>query len=129
MIITRKFSSDFSFALIPGYVHRNFVTADDENNTFSISGGLRYKFTRSASVITDYSHTFGRKNVLLKYYDVLGLGIEIETGGHVFSIMFSNAGGTLENDYLVNTTDSWGKGGMKFSFIISRMFPMGKDNK
>ena len=127
-IFARKFSSNFSFVITPALVHRNFVFADDENTTYSLSGGFRLKFTRSASIITDYSHTFGRKNVGQDYYDVLGLGVEIETGGHVFSIMFSNASGLLANDYLINTSDSWAKGGMKFSFIISRMFRFGKDD-
>jgi hypothetical protein len=53
--------------------------------------------------------------------------VEIETGGHVFSIMFTNASGLLENDFTVNTLDTWGSGGFKFSFIISRMFKFGKD--
>jgi hypothetical protein len=127
LIFARKFSSRFSFAFTPTYVHRNFVLADDENNTFRVSGGLRLKFTRSASIITDYSHTFGRENLLGKTYDVAGLGVEIETGGHVFSVMFTNAAGVVSNDYLLNTYDSWGKGGFKFSFIISRMFKFGKD--
>lgn len=127
-IFARKFSSKFSLILIPGIVHRNFVQAGDENTTYSLSGGFRCKFTRSASLIADYSHTFGRKNVGLDYYDVLGVGVEIETGGHVFSIMFTNASGLLENDYLINTSDSWAKGGMKFSFIISRMFKFGKND-
>ena len=127
-IFARKFSPNFSFIITPALIHRNFVFVDDENTTISLSGGFRCKFTRSASIIADYSHTFGRKNVGLNYYDVLGAGVEIETGGHVFSIMFSNASGLLANDYLINTTDSWAKGGMKFSFIISRMFRFGKDD-
>jgi hypothetical protein len=64
---------------------------------------------------------------LEKTYDVAGFGVEIETGGHVFSVMFTNASGVVSNDYLLNTHDSWGKGGFKFSFIISRMFKFGKD--
>ena len=126
-IFARKFSPKFSLILAPGLVHRNFVTAGDENTTYSLSGGFRCKFTRSASFIADYSHTFGRKDVSLDYYDVLGVGVEIETGGHVFSVMFTNASGLLENDYLINTSDSWTNGGMKFSFIISRMFRLGKN--
>ena len=55
-------------------------------------------------------------------FDVAGAGFDIETGGHVFSVMFTNASGILENDFLVNTDDNWEKGGIKFSFIISRMF-------
>ena len=128
LIFSRKFSPEFSLVAIPGYVHRNFVMTGDENNTFSLSGGLRFKFTKSASVIVDYSHTFGRKNIIGDYYDAAGFGVEIETGGHVFSLMFTNASGVAESDYLLNTQDSWTKGGYKFSFIISRMFRLGKEN-
>lgn len=125
LIFARKFSSRFSMVVIPTIVHRNFVGADDENNTFSLSGGFRLKFTPSASVIADYSHTFGRPDLVLPHYDVFGVGIEVETGGHVFTIMFTNASGILENDYLVNTMDAWSMGGFKLSFNISRMFKIG----
>lgn len=125
LIVARKFSPKFSLIAAGGYLHRNLVSADDDNDVISLSGGLRLKFTPSASVILDYCHTFGREHLLEKTYDVLGAGIEIETGGHVFSIMFTNASGILENDYLVHTEDSWTKGGIKFSFIISRMFKFG----
>ena len=126
LVIARKFSSKFSFAVVPSYIHRNYVPADDENNTFSLSGGMRLKFTRSTSIIADYSHTFGRENLTQDVYDAIGIGFEIETGGHVFSLYASNASGCLANDYLVNTVDTWGKGGMKLGFIISRMLRFSK---
>jgi hypothetical protein len=126
MVIARKFSTKFSFAAVPAFIHRNFVPADDENNTFSLSGGLRLKVTRSTSFVADYSHTFGRQDLIEKRYDVVGIGCEIETGGHVFSMMLSNASGCIANDYLLNTQDSWSKGGFKFGFIISRMLRFNK---
>ncbi len=125
LIFARKFTSSFSVVAIPTFIHRNFVGADDENNTFSLSGGFRLKFTPSASVIVDYSHTFSRPDLVIPHYDVLGIGVEVETGGHVFTIMFTNASGIIENDYLVNTLDAWSKGGFKLSFNISRMFKIG----
>jgi len=129
LILARKFSSRLSVVVIPTFTHRNFVGADDDNNTLSLSGGFRFKFTPSASVIFDYSKTLGRENLVIPRFDVIGAGVEIETGGHVFTLMFSNASGILENDYLVNTFDSWGKGGYKLSFNISRMFKLGKDTE
>jgi hypothetical protein len=126
VILTRKFSSKFSFALIPSYLHRNYVEAEDNNDIFSLGAGFRLKITQSTSIIADYFHSFRPEVPGREYFDPLGIGVEIETGGHVFSIMFTNASGIVENDYLVNTVDEWAKGGIKFSFIVSRMFKFGK---
>jgi hypothetical protein len=59
----------------------------------------------------------------------LAIGVEIETGGHVFHINFTNAAGIIENNYIPNTTDSWLKGGYKFGFNISRVFNLGGKKK
>jgi hypothetical protein len=59
----------------------------------------------------------------------LALGIEIETGGHVFHLNFTNSSGIIENNYIPNTTDSWLKGGFKFGFNISRVFTLGGKKK
>jgi hypothetical protein len=125
IIFARKFSSNFSFEIVPSYVHRNIVSIGDENDLYSIGGGFRYKFTKSASVIADYFYTLNRPELTADdHYDPLGIGFEIETGGHVFTIMFTNASGILENDYIPNTVDSWSKGGFKFAFNISRTFKL-----
>lgn len=129
LIFGRKFSQRLSMVFVPTFVHRNFVEGDDENNTISLSGGFRFKFTPSTSIIFDYSHTLGREKLLLPHYDVMGAGVEIETGGHVFTIMFTNAVGIAESDYLINNLDTWSKGGFKLSFNISRMFSLEKKDK
>ncbi len=129
VIFARRFSSHFSFEVVPSYLHSNFVPEDDKNDLISIGAGARYKLTRSTSVIADYFYTPERKNLFQEHFNPIGLGFEIETGGHVFSLMFTNASGILENDFLANTVDDWMKGGVKFSFIISRMFKFGKIEK
>jgi hypothetical protein len=125
-IIAKKFSPHFSFEVLPSLLHRNLVEEGDKNNLFSIAGGGRFKFTRSASLIADYVYTVGRPELSIPHYQPLGVGLEIETGGHVFSLMLTNASGILENDYIPNTVDNWGDGGFKFYFHISRMFTFAK---
>ncbi len=129
VIIARKFSSSFSLEVVPSYVHRNYVPVEDKNDLYSIGAGARWKFTQHASVIADYFYSFRTKGLMKEHFAPIGIGFEIETGGHVFSILFTNASGILENDFLPNTTDDWMKGGIKFSFIISRMFGLGKIQK
>lgn len=125
-IIARKFSTKFSALLAPSYLHRNQVPQNNKNDVMSVGAGLRCKVTHSTSVIVDYSFVTDKRKEFPKQMDPVGVGMEIETGGHVFSILFTNASGILENDYLPNTVDDWMKGGVKFSFIISRMFKFGK---
>ena len=129
MIVARKFSSSFSLEAVGSFLHQNIVPPDEKNNTYNVGGGARWKFTKSASVIADYFYTINKQTLDLPHYAPIGVGFEIETGGHVFTLMFTNASGILENDYLANTTDDWMKGGIKFSFIISRLFKFGKDEQ
>lgn len=125
-IFARKFTDRISVALLPTFIHRNYIfIPEDDNDLYALGAGARVRITKSFCLITDYFYNF---NALRKpdndygYFNPLGVGIEIETGGHVFSIMFTNAAGIIENEFVPNTTDSWSKGGYKFSFNISRNF-------
>lgn len=129
LILARKFGSRLSVMAVPSFLHRNVVFSGEKHNTYSMGGGFRFRFSPSTSIIADYSHTFNANDQFFRNEDVIGAGFEIETGGHVFTIMFSNAPGLLENDFLVNTRDTWGNGGARLSFIISRVFKMEKKKR
>ena len=133
VILARKITRDLSIEIIPVLLHRNFVLYQgDENDLFSLGAAGRYKFSRSSSIITEYFYTFSkfrRSNKETPYYAPFSIGYEVETGGHTFSIMLSNSPGILENDFIVNTTDAWQKGGMKLGFSISRVFALGDHRK
>lgn len=124
-IIARKFSSRISLAVLPTVIHRNYVfDADDENDFFSLGGAARIRLTKRTCLVADYFYNFSQYRLDRDdtYFNPLGAGFEIETGGHVFTIMFTNSAGLLENEFLPYTTDSWSEGGFKFSFNISRNF-------
>jgi hypothetical protein len=61
-----------------------------------------------------------------KIYDPLSLGFDIETGGHVFQLIFTNSLGIIEKDFIGETTGRWGKGDIHFGFNISRVFTLKK---
>ncbi|MCC6691141.1 MAG: hypothetical protein IT235_06365 [Bacteroidia bacterium] len=122
LIIARKFTRYFSFEILPTYQHRNFVKAlvnsyngkEESNDLFALGAAMRLKLTRRMAILIDYFHVFSdyrKNNPVTPYYDPLAVGIEIETGGHVFHINVTNALGIIENDFIPNTTDSWTKGG------------------
>ena len=129
LIISRKFSDRFSFEISPIYVHRNFVNADDNNEAFAIGTGGRYRITKRMSLIADYVYNLGEYRKINNkngIYNPLGLGLEFETGGHVFSLMFTNAEAINETQFVTNTVDTWTKGGTRFCFTIARGFDLSK---
>lgn len=137
VIFARKFARWLSIAVTPTYTHRNYVLAGvnsangamDENGIFSVGTGMRLKVSRSVSILADYFYVmsdFRKDNPTIPHYNPLAIGIEIETGGHVFHMNLTNASGIIENYLIPNTTDTWSKGGYKFGFNISRVFQITK---
>jgi len=141
LIISRKFSPGVSIELLPTYVHRNFVRdPQDENSMFALGIAGRFKVSKRVAIIADYFFVFEPSFFRLvcegEYrYDMLGsrkfhmpisIGVEIETGGHVFHIDVSNARGIVENNFLVESPDSWEYAEIKLGFNISRVFNVGK---
>jgi hypothetical protein len=135
-IIAHKFSPEFSFQISPTFVRDNTTLPflpGNENQFFSLGAAGRLKVTKRMGIVLDYAHPFStfRKNATGadKFYDPLGVGIEIETGGHVFTINFSNAKAISETNYLSASQSSWGKGQFRIGFTISRMFDLSGHKK
>jgi len=140
LIIARKFGSKFSMELVPTYQHRNYVLASinpnngaaETNDLFAMATGFRLKITNRFLIIGDYFYTFSKyrtNNSANPFYNPMSIGVEIETGGHVFHLSLTNCSGIIENNFLPKTTDSWLKGGFKLGFNISRVFNVGKRPK
>lgn len=133
LILARKFSPSFSLMLSPGYLIRPQVQdVLDQENFFVLGMGGRVKLTKRLSIIADYTivNGFDRPDGLeTEYFNPLGIGLEIETGGHVFSLNFQNAPYITENNFIPYTNKSWGNGGVRFGFSISRNFYLGPKNQ
>ncbi len=123
LMIARKFSDFFSLQLAPGLTHRNLVDFNDENNLFSLGVASRIQISKVFGLILDGNFTFSdlRTNDN-NYYPALGVGLEIDTGGHVFQINLTNATGISENDYIPYTQSNWADGEFRLGFTISRLF-------
>ena len=130
-IIGHKFSRAFSIQLTPTYVSSNAALpalAGNEKRFFALGAAARLKVTKRMGIVIDYAHPFSafRSNspVPNQFYDPIGVGIEIETGGHVFTINFSNAKAISQSNYLSDTRSDIGKGEFRLGFTISRMFDL-----
>jgi hypothetical protein len=125
MIVGRKFSSVFSFQLSPIVVHSNTpVEPGNDKTIFAMGGGARFKVSKRVAITLDYHHPFGTLNAINT--DPLSIGVDIETGGHVFQLQFSNAIGMNERAYITQTTGNFFKGEIHFGFNLSRIFNLSK---
>ncbi|GAA4315758.1 DUF5777 family beta-barrel protein [Mucilaginibacter gynuensis] len=134
-VIARKFSSKLSLQISPIFLRNNLpfpYIQGNEQNIFSLAAAGRLKVTKRMGIVFDYAHPFSsfRKNSTSPYfYDASGVGIEMETGGHVFTLNFSNAKAISEMNYLADTESKWGKGQYRIGFTITRVFDLNKKHK
>lgn len=124
LLISRKFSESLTLQLTPTFVHRNLVASnDDKNGVFGIGLGGRMKLSKRISFNADYC--FIPDGQMTQPYKMpLSLGFDIETGGHVFQLQFSNALGMNEKALVTQTTGDWLSGDIHFGFNISRVFTL-----
>jgi hypothetical protein len=126
LLIARKFSSKFSMQLAPTIVHTNRVDKTIMNNDqIAVGIGGRYKLTRSLAINAEYYHRID-PHPNTPYFNSLGIGLDIETGGHVFQLVFSNSQGMVERTFINETVDDFFKGGVHFGFNITRAFQLKK---
>lgn len=124
-IIARKFNNNTTLQLMPTLVHYNLVPkATDPNDMFSLGIGARQKISRRLALTAEYYHQFNKFD---GYNSSLALGVDIETGGHVFQLHFTNSTGMTEPTFIHETTGDFFKGDIHFGFNISRAFTLVKN--
>jgi hypothetical protein len=127
LLIARKFNDRFSFEINPTYIHKNLVKQEvDPNDIWSVGAGARMKITKRLSINAEYYYIVPPFNDFRseKIYNPFSIGIDLETGGHVFQIFLSNSRIMIEKGYIGETTDSWRDGGIHIGFNISRVFAL-----
>ncbi|MBZ5858690.1 DUF5777 family beta-barrel protein [Flavihumibacter profundi] len=125
-IIGRKFSNAITLQITPTLVHNNIVPlASQSNNIYALGFGGRIKFSKRMAFTWDYFYVANPLDKEL-YHNPLSVGIDIETGGHVFQLHFSNSTGMNERAFITETTGDWAKGEVRFGFNLSRVFQLTK---
>lgn len=123
LMLARKFNNAISFQLMGSMVHKNLVaTAADHNNIFSIGAGGRVKISDRVSINAEYCYPFENQVVSAKIYNSFSVGVDIETGGHVFQIFLTNSAGQIEQYFQTETSGRWSNGEIFLGFNISRIF-------
>lgn len=131
-IIARKFSDGLSAQVAPTYVRSNSspLYPSAENAFMAIQASARLKLSNHAGLILDYAHPFSSYRTSKNgFEDPIGIGYEVETGGHVFTVNITNANAISEMNMLPNSAQRFSKGQYRIGFTISRMFDFNSKTK
>ncbi len=124
LLVSRKFSDKFSLELAPIYVHKNLY--DDileQKNLFLVGAGVRYKVAKRMSVNLEYAARVSMpEGFTSPYHNPLSVGLDIETGGHVFQLVVSNSQPMNDVAVFSNASGNWDGGSLYFGFNMYRSF-------
>jgi hypothetical protein len=125
LMIGRKFTPSFSFQIAPWLVHYNLVeNITDKNDAYGVAGLFRLKFTKRSAITGEYAYRINDYSPDVTYYNSMSFGYELETGGHVFQIHFTNSFGLVESQFFPHTDTKWDNMGIRLGFNISRVFTL-----
>jgi len=122
LLVSRKMNKNLSLILSPTFFHDNYLTDDfQENSQYGVGFGGRYKLGKRWSLNTEYGvHLNRSKNSL--YNNPFSIGVDLETGGHVFQLLFTNSQSMNTNGVFGTSTGEWGEGDVYFGFNLARSF-------
>ena len=124
LLLARKFSEAFTLQLTPSMVHRNLTkTKAEVNDVFALGIGARQKITKRLTINIEYIYVLPDQ-LAEQYVNSLSVGFDLETGGHVFQMHFTNSQGMNENAFITETVNKWDKFEFRFGFNLSRVFTL-----
>jgi len=130
LMIARKFNKKLSLQLSPTWIHYNqVINTTDKNDMLSLATAGRFKITKSLSLSGEYVIRISQYTLQMNaYHNSLGIGLDVETGGHVFQVFVINSFGINEVQAIPYTVSQWGKGEVRLGFNISRVFSFNKSH-
>lgn len=123
--IAKKISKELSLQIAPMYVHFNTVnnSAGNVNDLFSLALGGEYRLSRRYALMAEYYPVLSNRNPGTT--DAFSLGLNIETGGHVFQLYFASSNWHTEQFVIARNRDNFWAGDFRFGFNVNRIFPLG----
>lgn len=121
LLIARKMSPGVSLQLMPTWVHKNLILERETNNdAFALGVGGRVKASQRVALVLEYYYQIQR--IGDASFNPIAVGVDIETGGHVFQLQFTNATSMVPKGFIAETSNDFFDGGVHFGFNISRTF-------
>lgn len=126
LLAARKFGPRFSLQLSPTFIHKNLVQRRiDQNNIFAMGSGARFKLSNRVSLNAEYYYLLPGQTAT-DYMNSFSLGVDLETGGHVFQLHLTNSRSMIERGFISETSGNWLDEDIHFGFNITRNFGLQK---
>jgi len=124
LLIARKFNANLSLQIAPTLVHYNLVSLKtDYNDIPAVGFGGRFKILPRLTINGEYYY-IPEKFRNADSDPSLSVGFDLETGGHVFQLFFTNSYAIYDPGFIAETYGKWGKGDVYFGFNITRVFTL-----
>ena len=122
LLLSARLNNKISIQLSPTFARKNFnETIFEEKNNLILGATTSYRITNKLAFNIEYFANFSRPENS-PYENALSFGIDIETGGHVFQLLFSNTQFSDDVSVLTDAEGSWSDGEIYFGFNILRVF-------
>jgi hypothetical protein len=122
LLISRKLTKELSLLVAPTFFHDNYVIDNSQDNSqYAVALGGRYKLGSRWSVNMEYGMHLNRSTTSL-YNNPFSIGVDLETGGHIFQLHFTNSQSMNTNGVFGTSTGDWAEGDVYFGFNLARSF-------
>ena len=132
VIVGKKVNDDFSWVISPTVVvsgmndrydadSESFVSSGTARTQFALGMGFRNKLSARTSLNMEYIPILNGNG---DFYNSFSVGFDIETGGHVFQVDFTNSLGMNESMFISRNADRWGAAGVRLGFNLHRVFTL-----
>lgn len=119
-VIARKFNDTFSLQAVPMYAHFNRFSTAGNYDLFSVGIGSSIRLSNRFALTAEYYPLIGDRITGTK--NAFSLGLNIQTGGHVFQLFFTSSEWHLEQYVLANNDNQFWAGDFRFGFNVNRIF-------
>ncbi len=130
LLISRKFSDKFSLQLMPTWIHFNVVPYGINNSNEVLSMGIAAKYKARAKMnitfeyarqLNMYENLISKSGAIVNYQpDLVSLGVEFNTGGHLFQFYVGSTTDASAIDQLARNNSRIKDGNIAFGFTINR---------
>lgn len=125
LLVSRKVNEKLSLQLSPTWVHRNLTDdLEEPNDVYSLGMGARYLVSGSISLNAEYFYTIPTFDIHETANDAFTVGLDVETGGHVFQIYFTNAFALHPGKFAINQNGDFFNRDINFGFSLLREFSL-----